>query len=83
MLGRVLAALFAFPALFSSGEWGWPGLGGQIWGCETSPRSSGPRPLNTGDWFYHWTKDARLPLKAPQKFHWALGLSPAAGPSLS
>lgn len=42
MLGRVLAALFAFPALFSSGEWGWPGLGGQIWGCETSPRSSGP-----------------------------------------
>lgn len=43
----------------------------------------GPRPLNTGDWFYHWTKDARLPLKAPQKFHWALGLSPAAGPSLS
>lgn len=33
----------------------------------------GPRPLTTGDWFYHWTKDARLPLKAPQSStgHWA------------
>lgn len=43
MLGRVLAALFAFPALFSREESGGSlASGATSWGRETSPRSSGP-----------------------------------------